>query len=187
MFKAPLIVGVHQAADWRSRPIKDTLQGLGENTGNMMFTESLLRAISGAKWGSFSLTPEELDGRDAIVLAAANWINSFEDFGWLVERLERSKLPVILVGVGAQSSLKMEIPVLKPGTLKLLQLVSQRSESIAARGAFTCEVLSSYGINIALPTGCPSLLLAGRAGPSIAFPDAITASSCCVHSTRHGF
>ena len=49
------------------------------------------------------MTDKELAGRDVVVLAAANWINSYDDFGWLANRLERIKLPVLLVGVGAQA------------------------------------------------------------------------------------
>jgi hypothetical protein len=153
----------------------------------MMFTEALMRVVASRKLGSFSLTEEELAGRDVIVVAAANWINSFEDFGWLADRIETTKLPVVLIGVGAQASLDMELPELKPGTLRLLELVKDRSISIAARGTFTCEVLSAYGIKTGVATGCPSLLLATATGPSISsheFPDP---ELCSIHSTRHGF
>ena len=81
----------------------------------------------------------------------------------------------------------MEIPKLNPGTLKLLGLVNDRSVSMAARGAFSCEVLASYGFKNAVPTGCPSLLLAGSVGPLISTSKKVSESRCCIHSTRHGF
>jgi len=188
MYKTPLVIGVRQFANWDQAPsVKETLLGLGQNTGNMMFTQALLRVIAGAKWGSFALTEHELEGRDAIVLAAANWVNSFDDFGWLADRLEKTALPVFLIGVGAQSSLAMEVPNVKPGTLRLLQLVRDRSVSIAARGVFSCEVLSKYGIKNVVSAGCPSMLLVGPMGPSISPPEHVSYDSCCIHSTRHGF
>ncbi len=188
MYKAPLIVGVHQSSSWNQYPtVKETLLRLGENTGNMMFTEALLRVVASRKLGSFSLTEEELAGRDVIVVAAANWINSFEDFGWLAERIERTQLPIVMIGVGAQASLDMEVPKLKPGTLRLLELVKDRSTSIAARGSFTCEVLSAYGIKTGIATGCPSLLLATAAGPTVSSHESIRPELCTIHSTRHGF
>jgi len=188
MYKAPLIVGVRQSSGWDQWPtVRETVQRLGENTGNMMFTEALLRVVGSRKLGSFSLNETELAGCDVIVLAAANWINSFEDFGWLAQRIEKTKLPVILIGVGAQASLDMEIPHLKPGTLRLLELVKDRSVSIAARGAFTCEVLASYGIKSAVSTGCPSLLMAKASGPVVANQEPLSSDLCSIHSTRHGF
>jgi Polysaccharide pyruvyl transferase len=187
MFKSPLVVGIRQFENWEEAgSVEATLDALGKNSGNMMFMQALLTVLDGARWGSYSLTPFELDGRDVIVLASANWINGFEDFGWLAERLEKTSLPVVLVGVGAQASLAMEIPRVKPGTLRLLSLVRDRSKSIAARGTFSCDVLSQLGFNDVVPTGCPSLLLAGREGPSITVPEDLSFETTCVHATRHG-
>lgn len=188
MVKSPLVVGVRQLDPrTRDKSVEQSLIDLGNNTGNMVFTEALLRALAGAQWGSFLFTPEELEGRDAIVLAAANWINSYDDFGWLADHLERLKLPVFLVGVGAQASASMEYPEIKPGTLRLLRLVADRSTSIAARGIFSCEVLESYGISTAIPTGCPSLTLAGPDGPQLRPVGDLAFDKCALHATRHLF
>jgi len=188
MHKHPLVVGVRQAAGWNTgESVEQTISQLGLNTGNMMFTESLCQVLAGAAWSSFALQPQDLEGRDVIVLAAANWINSYDDMGWLAERLERSSLPVIMVGVGAQSTVAMEMPMLKPGTLRLLHLVRDRSASIAARGAFSCEVLEHYGVTSAVPTGCPSLLLAGADGLVIRGTAQVDPATSCLHATRHGF
>ena len=187
MFKSPLVVGIRQFANWEEAGSVDaTLYGLGQNTGNMMFTQALLTVLDGARWGSFGITPADLEGRDVIVIACANWINGFDDFGWLADRLERTSLPIVLVGIGAQSSLEMDMPKVTPGTLRFLSLVKDRSTSISARGDFTCEVLEQLGINNAVATGCPSLLLAGRDGPSIAIPESISCATTCVQATRHG-
>lgn len=187
MFKSPLVVGVRQYRDWsEENSIEGTLYGLGLNTGNMMFTHSLLTVLEGARRGSFTIAPQELEGCDVIVVACANWINDYDDFGWFADRLEKTSLPVVLVGVGAQSTLDMKIPQVKPGTLRLLNLVKDRSKSISARGVFTCEVLEHLGIKNAEPTGCPSLLLAGPDGPSIRAPENISFEATCVHATRHG-
>ena len=151
-----------------------------------MFTQALLNVLEGARWGSFGIAPADLEARDVIVIAGANWINAFDDYGWLADRLEKTSLPVVLVGVGAQSSLAMEIPKVTPGTMRLLYLVKDRSASIAARGAFSCDVLARLGITNSVPTGCPSLLLAGRDGPSIIVPENLSFETTCIHATRHG-
>ena len=186
MHKRAVVAGVSQLKSWGpTTTVADALNSLGQNSGNMMFTESICRVLDNAQATSFAPPASALEGRDAIVLAAANWINEFDDFAWLANVLERTQLPVFLIGVGAQASMTMEVPNLKPGTLRLLKLVAERSTSIAARGEFTCEVLAHYGIKNAVPTGCPSLLLAGAAGPIFAGP--ATADRVVVHATRHGF
>ena len=188
MLQRALVVGVRQVQRWGGdTTVEQVMLDLGQNTGNMMFTQSLLEVIEGGAWGSFGLSPQELEGRDAIVLAAANWVNHFDDFGWLADRLEKTKLPVFLVGVGAQASESAEIPRVNDGTLRLLRLVQDRSATISARGIFSCEVLERYGIKRTRATGCPSLLLAGPGGPSPALLQPPKFDACCMHATRHGF
>jgi polysaccharide pyruvyl transferase WcaK-like protein len=188
MYSNPLVVGVRQSPNWiEPTTIEQTLINLGHNTGNMMFTEALCQVVDGAKRGSFGLQPAELEGRDAIVLAAANWVNNFEDFGWLADRLEAINLPVFLVGIGAQSSTDLEVPKVSPGTMRLLHLVQERSTSISVRGDFSCQVLHKLGIKNVHPTGCPSMMLAGQAGLPHSLVDDISFDRCSMHATRHLF
>jgi len=188
MIRNALVVGVRQLDQSGERPtVEQMMLSLGQNTGNMMFTQSLTSVLDGGSWGSFRLDPQDVEGHDAIVLAAANWVNDFDDFGWLAERLEKTRLPVFLIGVGAQATSADEIPKVNPGTLRLLSLVQDRSTSISARGSFSCEVLNSYGIKSARPTGCPSLMLMGPGGPSPALLREARFDACSIHATRHGF
>lgn len=186
MIKHAALAGVSQVKRWgHSQTVVDVFKKLGLNSGNMVFTEALSRVLQHPKLSTFSVSDQEIEGCDGIVLAAANWISEFDDFGWLADAVERTKLPVFLIGVGAQATLDHAIPKIKPGTLKLLKIVSERSALLAARGDFTCEVLEHYGIKNAVPTGCPSLLLAGASGP--VFEQKPSTDGVIVHATRHGF
>lgn len=150
-----------------------------------MFTEALIRILDDPAMTSFAIPDRALEGRDSIVLAAANWVNEFEDFAWLANRLEQTDLPVFLIGIGAQSGLDHTIPKVPLGTQRLLKLVSERSTEIGARGQFTCEVLETLGITNVVSTGCPSMLLAGCNGPH--FTREASLENVVLHSTRHGF
>lgn len=185
-FSRPVIGGVFQPAGWDATlTVEGALRQLGRNSGNMMFTESLRRVLKNSVMSGFGFDRNVLADRDIIVLAAANWINEYEDFGWLYQVLANVKLPVMLVGVGAQASLSNSIPKLKPGTLNLLKLVAERSVSIGARGEFTCDVLNHYGIKSGVVTGCPSMLLVGKEWPqAFRLP---TTNNVVLHATRHGF
>ncbi|KQY07756.1 hypothetical protein ASE23_29620 [Rhizobium sp. Root73] len=152
-----------------------------------MFSESLLRNIDCAKAGSLGLSVEGYQAYDSIVIAAANWLNSKMDFAALADRLEKTKLPVVIVGLGAQAELDAKIPVLSSGTQRLVKLISERSSKISVRGSFSAEVLEHYGINNVTVTGCPSLLLAGAAAPHIRHFEPEQTRDIAVGSTRHGF
>jgi hypothetical protein len=186
MYRRAAVVGVTQVRQWgATETVAQVFEKLGHNTGNMVFTEALLRVLYEPTATSFSLTREETESRDAIVLAAANWINEFDDYGWLATAIEGTTLPTFLVGVGAQAGLDHKIPRLSAGTQRMLKIISERSVLIAARGEFTCEVLAHYGITNAWPVGCPSLLLAGARGPRFSHPPSL--DNVVVHATRHGF
>ncbi|MGO4622640.1 polysaccharide pyruvyl transferase family protein [Ensifer sp. 2TAB8] len=147
----------------------------------MLFTEALVRLLIGGKWQPNSLN--DTDG-DCVVVAAANWLNPGDDFRWLADEIEKSKLPAFIVGIGAQSSLRKEIPRIEPGTVRLLKVVAERSGAISTRGPFSSEVLEHYGIKNSVPTGCPSLLLCGPRGPEI--DKGVLGPQIVLHGTRHG-
>ncbi|MBD9520731.1 polysaccharide pyruvyl transferase family protein [Ensifer sp. ENS02] len=181
MFVRPLVIGVPSLLDNEKCDNMALLKRLGGNSGNMLFTEALLRLIVGSKWQPNSL--HDADG-DCVVVAAANWLNPGDDFGWLADEIEKSRLPAFIVGIGAQSSLRKEIPRIEPGTVRLLKVVAERSGAISTRGPFSSEVLEHYGIKNSVPTGCPSLLLCGPQGP--AFNKGVLGPQIVLHGTRHG-
>lgn len=186
MVNRPAIAGVRQITPSAGFvPVEEALDRLGRNTGNMMFTESLSSIIVKNKPVSYQLSEDELSDRDAIVFAAANWINPHGDFGKIAERIEKTDLPVFAVGVGAQASLNKEIPRVTAGTLRFLKIISERSKTISTRGVFSCEVLEHYGIKNSVPTGCPSLLMTGKSG--IQYFQTASLDRVTLHGTRHGF
>ena len=184
-YSRPIIIGVRQVPTGAPISFDDLMINLGRNSGNMMFTHSLTTVLANARLGSYQLKDEELEGHDSIVIAAANWVNEFDDFGWLADRLESTSLPVFLVGLGAQADSSHAIPAVSAGTLKLLSLVQERSTGIAARGHFSCEVLNKFGIKAVEATGCPSLLLLGPAGPQARLEQDVSFDAPAIHSTRH--
>jgi hypothetical protein len=138
-------------------------QAIGRNTGNLMFTNAVWRQVA---WDhaeySFSLDPDRVNQRfDQVIIPAANWLyEKFDVFGGLAAGVEKLRVPVILIGLGAQAGLEKAIPVLPEGTVRLLRAVSERSALIGTRGEFTNSVLAHYGIHNYQSIGCPSLFLA---------------------------
>lgn len=185
MILRPAVAGVRQIlGQGADISIPEVMARLGQNTGNMMFTEAVNKVLVNSKPIGYQLSESELNNRDAIVFAAANWINPHGDFGAIAERLEKTDLPVFAIGVGAQSGLDKKIPRVPAGTLRFLKIISERSKSISTRGVFSSEVLEHYGIKNSVPTGCPSLLLTGRTG--VEYTQRASLDAVTVHGTRHG-
>lgn len=152
------------------------------NSGNYMFQHSVWKALSveGAELVSNAtlserVAPERGDAArinkqfDHFVIPLANAFRP--DFAARLDRLsallERVKIPVTVVGIGAQAPAGQGVESLDAiaGTVKkFVGLVLDRSASIGVRGEFT----KSYLVGLGFPEdsidiiGCPSLFLHGR-------------------------
>jgi len=188
LYKNPYVCAVnYQACETDPYNSLHIFNSLGCNSGNMLFSEAIYRGIKGARRGIYTFKPKHIADADCIVISAANWINSFEDFGQLANRLEATTLPVITVGLGAQAETNRTYPTLQKGTLRLLKLLSERSTAISVRGEYSAEVLAHYGIHNAMITGCPSALLIGRKTAFINRSSIIADRGCALHASRNLF
>jgi len=189
--KNPLVLGVQTEPAQQSLSIEQMLKRTGQNTGNMLFSASTSSLFDDGVSTNYALAGSNLfKGRDCIVIAAANWLNPNADFGHIAEKLEAANLPIIALGLGAQSGVEKRIPKLKPGTQRLVSLLAERSPLISARGTFSCEVLEHYGAENAIATGCPSLLMNGKQPPTFRpkpQESTLSESDVSVHGTRHHF
>ena len=110
-------------------------QLVGQNTGNLLFTNALWNQVAGDKVRvGFTFDPEQLNETlDGLVIPAANWLSPHVDFTKLADLVERLKIPTILVGLGAQDqsfSGAIDIP---EGTQRFVRAVSERSNICAGR------------------------------------------------------
>lgn len=142
-----------------TRPAAAFLDGTGKNTGNLIFSASVLRLVRGLARppSDISDLSEISELCDGVVIAAANWLQPTRDMGEMAALIEALDMPTVVTGLGAQASAD-RIPDLPAGTVRFLKAVSERSRSISVRGRFSAEVLDHYGISNVTVTGCPSLL-----------------------------
>ncbi len=138
----------------------------GFNTGNLYIGYAVQRFFGTTSkfnmWKELSEAEiaEIRETTDIIVMGASNFINGRSDFGVTADNIERLKLPIIVLGIGAQapdSSVK-NIKLTK-GTERFLYQLSAHSVSIGVRGAYTAELLSNLGINNTTVIGCPTYYL----------------------------
>lgn len=140
------------------------MAALGGNTGNLAFVHGARKSLgtrpTRVGWGWEATRVR--DRADVLVVTCANQIGAHTDLGVWADAIQRFDLPVVLLGLGAQTTnyeADVEIP---EGTQRFLREVAARrpgtGSNIAVRGVFTQEVLASIGIE-AEPIGCPSLFI----------------------------
>lgn len=143
-------------------PFEDLYQRIGLNTGNLMFTNAVFRQLDGALVRiGFSFRPEQVNKEfDAIVIPAANWINSRSNWDWLSDLLDRVEIPVVTIGIGLQADDINENAVqVNESSMRLIKILASKSPYVSVRGTFTRDWLYSQGIKNVIATGCPSLHL----------------------------
>lgn len=148
---------------------------VAQNSGNLIFMAAAHKILSAP---GVEVTPDRLHvapGRadeinerfDAYVIPLANaFRQSFEPhLVRLTQLVERLRIPVVVLGVGAQSTLDFRRARLAPierSVRRFVSAVLDRGPSIGVRGELTAEYLRSLGYRDVDVIGCPSMFLWGR-------------------------
>ena len=151
----------------------------GSNVGNLVFGQSAIRILSTQ---GTTVKTSGMIGRSAhainaeydhviIPLANAFRVNYANSLDGLSELIEKLKIPVTVMGVGAQATIEGERSkrgeALGPTVQRFVRAVLERSPSIGVRGDFTREYLRDLGFGDEQVDiiGCPSMFMEG---PSLA-------------------
>lgn len=133
----------------------------GLNVGNHAFWNAVDSHILGEKHyiNTWSFNPGFIrDNFDIIVIPASNFLHPDRDLGALAQKLEKTKLPLLVIGIGAQAPTLGSILELKEGTQKFINVLKEQAVHVTCRGEYTAEVLHSYGVTQISALGCPSNL-----------------------------
>jgi Polysaccharide pyruvyl transferase len=147
---------------------------IGDNTGNLVFLDAAYRLLErpGVEVvpDGFRLDPRRADRInerfDAYVVPFANafravWTERLERWTELIERL---RIPVVILGVGAQSDVgfsRARLEPLEAGARRFVRAVLDRGPSIGVRGEFTADWLRGLGFRDVEVIGCPSMFWNG--------------------------
>jgi hypothetical protein len=148
----------------------------GNNFGNLLFSAAAHKLLSGrgrevVSHGTDRFEPSnpgEINERfDVLVLPFANAFRpGFErrllQYADLIEQLE---IPVVVLGIGAQSTLDYSLEELRPleSTIRrFMRATLERSASVGVRGEFTAAYLKHLGFPAVEVVGCPSMFMNGE-------------------------
>ena len=139
--------------------------GVGHNNGNLAFVYAIASHIKNpTKFFGWSTSAEVLKSNaDVIVIPCANQLGRHTDYGAMADNLEKSGLPIVAIGLGAQTDHYKQDVELTDGTLRWARVIasSNRSSSsnIYTRGAYTSGQLDKLGLTGSIVGGCPSYFI----------------------------
>ncbi|CAN5542863.1 polysaccharide pyruvyl transferase family protein [soil metagenome] len=150
--------------------IAATLKVVGLNTGNLVFQYAVAKLLTDPKVfiGLSELPYSAADtakGGKYLVVPAANHLRLNADWTGFNNFLEASKVPLIVLGLGAQSpqvgGAQSTIDALKadPHTSRLAGILRDKAALVTVRGEFTADVCENLGLKNVEVLGCPSLML----------------------------
>jgi hypothetical protein len=147
---------------------------IGNNTGNLVFSQAVYRLLSASgvdleTSGLARSHPRVINSRyDHVVIPLANAFRStyIETLDALSSLIEQLTIPVTVLGVGSQASLKgvyKGADTVDPATTRFLRAVLNHSPSIGVRGEATRDYLKSlgFGDEHVKVIGCPSMFMYG--------------------------
>lgn len=183
------IISIHPRFDGIGfREFDHFLGAIGKNLGNMLFTNAVWNQISGEKTRiNFEFDPDEVNEKyDAVILPAANWLAPQLDFSKFSHSFAGLKIPVVMIGLGAQAAQIGERVTPHDSVMIMLRAAYERSSGISVRGAYSAEVMKQLGFSNVTVTGCPSLY---ESAAPIETPGADSANiyqdrTILLHSTR---
>lgn len=145
------------------------------NAGNLIFSDAAHKILTTPRAEVFSngiRTDPSAAGRineefDVFVVPLANAFRpTFErPLKRMTQLIKKLRIPVVVLGVGAQADLKYDAARLKPMEPTVREFVTEvlnRSASIGVRGEFTEQYLKNMGFRDVEVIGCPSMFMNGE-------------------------
>ncbi|MEU5362473.1 polysaccharide pyruvyl transferase family protein [Streptomyces sp. NPDC005925] len=158
-------------------PVEEALHRdvFATNSGNLIFSDAAHKilqtphteVVSNGIRTDIAAASRINEEYDAFVVPLANAFRpSFEpQLKRLTRLIERLRIPVVVLGVGAQTGLSYNparLKPLEPSVRAFVSAVLDRSASIGVRGEFTEQYLKDMGFRDVEVIGCPSLFLYGK-------------------------
>ncbi|MEU5717465.1 polysaccharide pyruvyl transferase family protein [Streptomyces sp. NPDC020403] len=160
------------------------------NAGNLIFSDAAHKILTTPRAEVFSngiraipSAAERINEEyDVFVVPLANAFRpTFErPLKRITQLIKKLRIPVVVLGVGAQADLNYDPSRLKPMEPTVREFVTEvlnRSASIGVRGEFTEQYLNSMGFRDVEVIGCPSMFMNGETFTLEKRLDALTSES----------
>lgn len=160
------IFGLPRRVDPSARSANAIYDAVGHNTGNLAFSHAIADMIGDeggrVSWFDPPAAINRMSGTG--VMPCANQIGPHADFAPLVPAFRQLSMPLVAIGLGAQSASVGSAIEMPAGTAAWLREIASRAPgrhpNIGVRGAYSKQALDGIGLgDRAAILGCPSLFL----------------------------
>ncbi len=140
------------------------LGSVGANSGNLVFQYAVSKSITEDRvYIGLDVPWDPVAVRSlcrVLVIPSANFLRENFDLTGFVSFLEKTELPLVFMGLGAQADSfdKTEFSF-HPSIVRLMDLLRERCKIVGVRGAYTADLLSRFRIDNVAVIGCPSNFL----------------------------
>ena len=162
----PFILGMEPRINTTSLSMNKLCNLVGHNCGNLVHTHAIHAHLGGnIRSVDWSAPVEFINHAGTLaVLPAANQLGANFDLSTQLEQFKQIVVPIVTIGLGAQSDLELSIPSIPKSTVNWIRCLADHapsdSPSIGIRGSFTMAVLDHLGLAAhATMIGCPSLFI----------------------------
>lgn len=153
-----------------TKSFEQSFSQAGGNTGNLLFQYASSKVILGKRdFFGWDVNPDVINNNcSVLVLPLANQLGTHTDYSRRAEFISNIKVPIIAIGLGAQShsmtdsSAKKLSEKISLGTKHWLTEISEKSSQILVRGDFTVKVCNYLGVHNVESFGCPSNLISAH-------------------------
>lgn len=154
----------------RFAKVEDRLKAMGHNSGNLIFqyATTLLFDVDRRHVGFAALPYSDTSARRGsgfLIFPAANMLRMGTDWKHLCKYIRNTKLPIIVLGLGAQSSSlegeRETIDALRAdeSVMELVKLFADQAVLVTVRGDYTAIACKELGIPNVEVMGCPSAMI----------------------------
>jgi len=144
---------------------KDLFSEVGHNTGNLAFLYAIKSHTQITHFFRQQTNPDTINNNfQRAILPCANQVGSHTDMKNSALILNKLKVNITAIGLGAQSSLDFKKTTIPPGTVAWIKEIEAHShhgvKNISVRGEFTADLLRDHGLGDKIEVlGCPSLFI----------------------------
>jgi len=167
----------HDCVRWYRAPMEKLLADYF-NIGDMIVYDSTLKLLDYVHLEPMKImNPTDADIEryardfDFAIVRGSNFIHETMEWFRAIEVLEKVRLPVYAIGVGAQASSRKSTIALSDTSKRFWSIVADRSAAIGVRGAFSAETLRQNGIRNVEVVGCPTMFRTRNRDLKIRVPD----------------
>lgn len=129
------------------------------NFGACLITRAIMRIFNADYVWDFSDLEAIRNNYDTCILALSTHVHEHRNVSYYADIVEKLNMKTVITSLGVQDYINSiaDMEHIHPSVLRLLEIVSERSQWIGVRGPHTARILEKAGFSNVREIGCPTM------------------------------